>query len=104
MCRARYSFDDALELRRLERHVFLRCVRRLVSGKHVAAHEVLDAIDPHEDRVARIHAVASARVEVAGDREAVYVRALDERAQMLRANPFRLESFRALLHPVIHFG
>ena len=76
----------------------------LSARERVAAHEVLDAIDAHEDRVARIHAVAIARIEVAGHGEPVEVRALDERLELVRRDAFRLEALHAELRPVIDLG
>ena len=98
------QLGDPLELRRVERHVLVRRIRRLVGRERVATHEVLDAIDAHENRVARIHAVAIAGIQMAGDRQPVKVRALDERAQLVRRDALCLEALDAELRPVIHFG
>jgi hypothetical protein len=43
---------------------------------------VLDAIDAHQDRGLRIHGVAEAGIEMAGDGEAVLVRLIDQRRKL----------------------
>ncbi len=97
---------DPLERRRVERHVLVRRVRRTVRRERVAAHEVLDAIDAHKDRVARIHADSPiAGIEMAGHRESVQsARARSARVAASGVMPFALNPLHAVLRPVIDFG
>src|SRR6478672_1833667 len=65
---------------------------------------MFDSVDAHQDRVARIHAVSVAGVEVAGDRQPMKVRSFDERLEHFRRHTFRLEALRAQLCPMIDLG
>src|SRR5947207_15722698 len=65
---------------------------------------MLDAIDPHVDRVAWIHrSAARARVEMSGHGQALAVRLLDERLQLLGPNALCLEAHRTARRPLIDF-
>ncbi len=86
------------------REIDERRVRGGVGGEVVAAEEVLDAVDPHADRVARVDAVAPAGVEVAGDGEAVAVAAADQRRERGGRDALRLEPADAVGGPVVDLG
>ena len=93
--------DDVLEHLRRRIDARPRRVRRLVGIELVAAEDVLDAIDAEKDGVARVGAVAEARLEMRGDGESVLMRARDKLGEMLGRDPFRLEGARALRGPVV---
>ena len=92
---------DVLELLRRRVDHRPQRIRRLRGIELVAAEDVLDAVDAHEDGVARVGRVPEARLEMRRDREAVLVCALDEPAEVLRRDALRLEGARALGGPFV---
>ena len=65
---------------------------------------MLDPVDPHENRVARVHRVAGTGIQMARDRQPMLVRNVDHDLELLRPDALGLEATSPVKGPVGRFA